>query len=72
MQNTDNPGKACPKLTTVTGLETWNTELTAGNAGGSVYGKPKVNTTTLKGLFQGAAAPVSYTHLDVYKRQSST
>lgn len=56
VQVTDNPGKADPKLTTVTGLETWNTELSAGVAGGSVYGKPKVNTTSFKGLFQGAAA----------------
>lgn len=50
-------GKACTSLNFVTGLQAWNSSFNVGaNAGTLVYDLPMVNTTSLKGMFQGASS----------------
>ena len=77
-KNDADKGKACTSLNFVTGLQAWNSSFNVGaNAGTLVYDLPMVNTTSLKGMFQGASSlkdleyvvgwdlstTVSYTHL---------
>lgn len=56
MKAANNPGQACGKLVSVTGLQNWNNTMNVGPAAGDVYGQPIVDTTSLKGMFQGAAS----------------
>lgn len=56
-KNDADKGKACTSLNFVTGLQAWNSSFNVGaNAGTLVYDLPMVNTTSLKGMFQGASS----------------
>ena len=50
-------GKTDKSLNFVTGLQAWNNSFNVGaDAGTLIYDQPMVNTTSLKGMFQGASS----------------